>query len=236
MEWATADDVNREVIDSINNALPLTYLSCGIELQRDAVNSLRSLRDHLAGVREGFISVKDEFNANAAMRCQLMASGILNFLEMWVLLKEDKAIEAWDKLVDAQSDLRIVQRIRFDDGIDVLIQRLIVIEETCFPTQLFFSVAYTFTTAFCTICEKIYGECDHICGRIYTGSICRRYIPECQIQETSITPNPADKRCRLTQVTKDGISFCTLTLRELTSDSSIDPAILHVYGTAIRFD
>jgi hypothetical protein len=194
------------------------------------------LQDRLKALRYYCIDQGNEPYANAAFRAQMMVWAVQAMLEMWVLLKEDKPCEAWEKLADAQEALRIAQRIQFDPETHQLYQHLLNIEKTAFPFQMFFSSAYSFSEAFCSICDGRLGECEHVTGRIYMGQICRRVIKECKINEYSIVFDPEDKRCRIENYAENGKRRCTLTRRELPQDAPIDPTVRCVGGTVMRFD
>ena len=44
MDWSRAEDVNNEVLQTVNEALGRAYLSCGIELQRHHVEHRQERR------------------------------------------------------------------------------------------------------------------------------------------------------------------------------------------------
>ena len=101
---------------------------------------------------------------------------------------------------------------------------------------MFFSNAYVYPEAFCSICDQRYGDCDPLKGQIYMGQICRRKIPESVFREVSVVFSPEDKRCRIAEYSKDGKVFCTLTRRELPRGTPIDPAAKFVRGRFQYFD
>src|SRR5262249_44780081 len=155
-------------------------------------------------LRSHAIRQSNEPLANAAFRAQMIVSGTRHFLEMWVRLKEDDHVKAWESLVEAQQKFDIAQRIFLDPTLNDLIQHLLAVEQTVFPPQTFFSSAYTYQEAFCSICNQIYGDCAHVQGRIYMGQVCRRRISKWNFTEYSIVFTPRDKRCRVAEYAKDG--------------------------------
>jgi hypothetical protein len=229
-------DLTKEILSVLNNSLALAHWSCAIELQRDAVRTLASWRVRLKGVRESHIELLDESQANAAFRAQMLVSGIMRFLTMWIFLKESNPAEAWKELVEAQLDLGIAQRIQSDECTERLMAYSLRAERLLFPPQLFYSLAYTFSEAFCTICEAKYGDCIHVKGRIYMGRICRRRILTYKVTEQSLTFAPEDKGCRVETYARDGKVLCTLTRRELPQDKPVDPKDHWVSGTVHRFN
>lgn len=233
---STTEDLNKEVIETVNGGMRHAHFSCAIEFQREYIEKLGSLHDRLQKLRYYYIGQSDEPYANAAFRAQMLVSGTKNFLEMWVRLKEVEHVKAWESLVDAQNDFEIAQRIQFDPVTNNILMHLLAVESTVFPPQTFFSSAYTYPEAFCSICDQPYGDCDHVRGRIYMGQICRRKIPKSSLTETSIVFRPEDKRCRIAEYAEDGKVYCTLTRRELPQSKPIDPAVKYVSGVIQCFD
>ncbi len=236
MEWSTDEEINREVLAAVNGGMCHAHFTCGIEFQREHIEKLGSVHDRLKRLRYDFISKADEPYANAAFRAQMLVSGIKHFLEMWVRLKEDDPVKAWDSLVEAQQKLAIAQRILFDPDTNNLLLHLLAVEQTIFPPQTFFSSAYTYAEAICSICNQTYGECSHVSGRIYMGQICRRRIPKSSVTEVSIVFTPKDKRCRATDYAEDGKVYCTLTRREIPQAEPVDPSVKRVSGPVQYFD
>jgi hypothetical protein len=236
MGWSTVEDAKNEVLETVNGGMRHAHFSCGIESQRESIDKLGSLQERLKKLRYYYISQSDEPHANAAFRAQMLVSGSKSFLEMWVLLKESEYVEAWLKLVDAQSDFGIAQRILFDPDTSNVLLHLLSVEKAVFPPQIFFSSAYTCPEAFCSICNQSYGDCDHLQGRIYMGQICRRRIPKSTFTEFSIVLTPRDKRCRIAEYAKDGKVYCTLTHREVVQSTPVDPGASYVSGVVQYFD
>src|SRR5205823_5403647 len=132
-------DVNKEVLETVNGGMRHAHFSCGIELQREQIEKLESLHNRLKKLRDYSISQSNEPQANAASRAQKLVSGTKNFLEMWVRLKEDEHVKAWNCLVEAQNDFEIAQRIMFDPVTADLLMHLLAVEKIVFPPQTFFS-------------------------------------------------------------------------------------------------
>lgn len=236
MEWSTDEDINREILETVNGGMHHAHLTCGIEIQREHIEKLGSLHDRLARLRHYFISKSDEPRANAAFRAQMVVSGTKHFLAMWVRLKEEEPCEAWISLVEAQQKFEIAQRILFDPVTDNLLLHMLAVEQTVFPPQTFFSSAYSYSEASCSICGGKYGECGHISGRIYMGQVCRRKPNEASFTEFFIVFAPRDKRCRIAEYAEDGKVYCTLTHRELPQTEPVDPAARYVSGPIQFFD
>lgn len=85
-----------------------------------------------------------------------------------------------------------------------------------FPPEQFVSSSHYFGYATCTICNMVYGECEHVAGRLYMGQICVKQFHEIgAMNHVAIVDHPRDKGCRRTKVKRDGYMYCTLTLRQL---------------------
>ena len=80
-----------------------------------------------------------------------------------------------------------------------------------FPHVAFMSVGMVVRKSECTICGETPGECDHVRGRVYTGRFAGTLVTEADLRETSLVDIPADKRCRVEQITTDGVTRDTLT-------------------------
>lgn len=236
MEWSTDQGVNREVLEAVNGGIRHAHFSCDIEFQCENIEKLGSLQDRLKRLRHDFICKADEPRANAAFRAQMLVSGTKHFLEMWVRLKENDPIQAWNSLVEAQKDFEIAQRILFLHETQAILMHLLAVERVVFPPQSFFSSGYTYPEAFCTICNQRYGDCDHVQGRIYMGQICRRRILKSNFTEVSIVFTPRDKRCRIAEYAEGGKVYCTLTRREIPQAGPVDPSVKYVSGPVQHFD
>jgi hypothetical protein len=236
MAWSTEKDVNKDVLEAINGGMRHAHFSCAIEFQREHVGKLGELHDRLQRLRYWAIAQANEPVANAAFRAQLLVLGVKSFLEMWVLLKEDKLAEAWLELVEAQQSLEVVQKILFDPDTENLQLHLLDVERTVFPPQTFQSGAYIFLEVFCSICNRPYGDCDHLQGKIYMGQICRRRVTKSELHEISFVLTPADKRCRIAYYAEDGKVYCTLTRRELPQSTPIDPEVKFAGGVFLYGD
>ena len=56
MTWASDEEINKDVLDTVNGAMPYAYLSCGIEFQREHIGRLAILEEKLRTLRENYIS------------------------------------------------------------------------------------------------------------------------------------------------------------------------------------
>ena len=60
MAWSNEEDVNRDVLETLDNAMRYAYSSCGIEFQREHVDKLAGLYERLKSLRYYFIGLSDE--------------------------------------------------------------------------------------------------------------------------------------------------------------------------------
>ena len=122
-------------------------------------------------------------------------------MAMWIHLKSDSPVEAWDELVLAQTStnaaIRAVYEYKSLDA-EQFYLHLLDVEKHVFPPQMFLSAGYTTTDVICSLCHVHYDECDHVAGRPYLGEFCQLIIKNATIYEASIVDVPFDKRCRVT--------------------------------------
>lgn len=231
-----ANELNEEIVAAVNEGMGHAYLTTELELQAAQIERLRSLGNRLASLRAAFRDHSDEPNANAAFRAQMIVSATKDFLEMWVLLKQNEAVGAWKKLAEAQESIRIAERIETAEETRRFLLHLLAAEKTVFPPQLYLSSAYIYDEAFCSICDERHGDCAHVAGRIYMGQICRRVIRESRMQEVSIVLDATDKRCRVDRYGEGGKVFCTLTRRQLSTTEKCEDAGMFFEGRILSLD
>lgn len=120
-------------------------------------------------------------------------------IKMWILLKEEKPDQAWDELINAQSNaISALKAHSVSSHLERYSQLLHTIEKIVFPPQVFTSTGLTVKEEECSICGESYEDCDHIAGKAYLGSFCSIIVKDIQLNEASIVNEPADKRCRIT--------------------------------------
>jgi hypothetical protein len=210
------EEMEREVRESVENGLLVCYGSCCHELQTQEQHRQYALIQKLEKYREQGIEDQNEQQANAAFIYLNIAAALLHHLQLWLLLKSDRMDEAWDQLVEAQDSLRIALRFVQDDALRRWYMELLAAEKLLFPPQRFVSSAHYFGYAECTICGKVYGECEHVEGRLYMGHMCVKHFCDIgDLDHFAIVDYPRDKGCRWTKVKRDGYMYCTLTLRQL---------------------
>jgi hypothetical protein len=114
-----------------------------------------------------------------------------------VALKEDRASDAWDNLIEAQG--HVSTAIKSHDNFRYLekyADKLSAIEQLLFPPQTFCSPGMIVKESECSICKQDYGECDHVKGRAYMGELCVRIITKAELREISLVKEPANKHAR----------------------------------------
>jgi hypothetical protein len=216
VEWASAKEMQQVANETLAKALRLCHASCCSELQVEERDKLLELLKKIARHRDQAIGTRNEEEANAAfLHCSIVSS-VINYLQLWLLIKDDRMEEAWDQLVDAQDALRCALRFVKSDTLQHVLMELLALERLLFPPQQFVSGSDYWDYADCTICEGVYGECDHVAGRLYMGSMCAKRPHEIVgVNHVALVDNPRDKGCRWTKIKRDGFMYCTLTLRQL---------------------
>ena len=189
-------------IDRLNEAVEgcqvFIYITRDSDLQRQAGTTLNEQLAAIAAEKADAVRRGAEEYANILLGCQSLATGLKAEIEMWLLLKEGRPDEAWNRLVQAQYAL--ADAIRADAGFGHLtrqLDRLLAIETLVFPPQVFLSSGMIVKNQICTICGQEYEDCEHVKGRPYMGEFCRvRLIPS-QVDHVAIVDTPANKRCRI---------------------------------------
>jgi hypothetical protein len=218
MEWDSVDDMNCDVRKSMDQGRVLCFGSSCYDLQTDELHRQHTLLLKIDRYRHQAIEVQNEEQANAAFVNLNIIEGVLYHLQLWTLAKADRVAEAWDQLVEAQDALRLVLRFVQEDKIRLWYQDLLVLETILFPPQRFVSDAHCFKYSECTICDRTYGECDHIAGYLYMGRLCQQRVCDIHsVDHLAIVDHPRDKGCRFTKIKINGYMWCTLTRRQLES-------------------
>jgi hypothetical protein len=197
------------------------YITIGIEIQKEEIDNLKKFREELLPLKVEFIERKLENEANLIYCIDNSLLALQYELQMLVNIKEDKMSEAWGNLVNAQLIYGNVFRnspfkIKSELG---YLERLDNYEKLLFPNLLFHNVGGIIKKSHCSICNKKYGQCNHIKGKLYFGEMCCRVITEMELEEASLVDNPANKHCRVLTIEMKGKKIDILTLRELQSSN-----------------
>lgn len=212
-------DEYREVA---SNAQTLTFLPRDEELQLSVVEDIDEIIKKLNARQQTAISERDEETANLilAMRCGCKA--VRAELNMWLALKNEEWVDAWNDLIDAQDFLQSAQAAHnFARTTDIqnLRAKYDWIETFVFPPQIYLSPGLLVHQFLCSICGEDYRECNHIAGLPYWGQICSRIIHDATAREVSVVDEPEDKKCRITHFsTDDGLVRDKMTWRKFTPD------------------
>lgn len=168
------------------------------ELQTAACRKLEGKILEISEEKRRAVEKQDEDYANCLLGCSCAARAVLAELQMWLLLKQEKPENAWDKLITAQDSL--LAAIRAHRGFSHLLEpvkRLHVIEELLFPPQVFMSAGLIVRTQVCSVCGNDYEDCDHLAGRPYMGEFCVIIAGDLEADHVATVERPADKRCRI---------------------------------------
>jgi hypothetical protein len=192
------------------------------ELQVGACVKLSELRKKASALKKQMVAVMDEDSANAMLSFEEMIDALTNELRMWIALKDDDPNSAWSFLVNAQGTARTaMQAHEVARHLEGYIERLHTLEQLLFPPQVFFSPGIVIQHSKCSICERQYGECDHVVGRAYMGEMCVRIITEIkEVKEVSLVNEPANKHARILRITDGSVTRDFLTWRVISDPSS----------------
>lgn len=96
----------KEVHESLDKVLPLTYFAVPLASQEAAIAFLGGLVERIEQHRKKAIERQDEPAANLAWTLSAFAEGISRFVLMWVHLKHDRMQSAWNALIDAEDNIQ----------------------------------------------------------------------------------------------------------------------------------
>jgi len=168
-------------------------------LQQQAVKDLSKLEDELSKKKDSSIKSNNNDEANAYLSLGCAVTSLSCNIKMWILLKEEKPDQAWDELVNAQSNATSALKAHsVSSHLERYSQLLHVIEKIIFPPQVFTSTGLIVKEEECSICGESYEDCEHIAGKPYLGIFCSIFVKDMQLNEVSIVNEPADKTCRIT--------------------------------------
>lgn len=198
------------------------FISVGIEIQKEEIETLTNYRNELKELKKQFVERNLENEANLIYCIDNSLLAVQYELQMLVNIKEDKMRDAWGNLVNAQVIYGTVVR-NFPCELETTIgyiERLEAYEKLLFPKMFFSSVGGIIKKSNCSICKESYGKCNHIKGRLYNGELCVRVISEMELEEVSLVDVPANKHCITLTTTINNKTVDPITLREQEEEIS----------------
>lgn len=212
----------KEFNERVSIAQRKAFITVGIELQKDEIETIKHYRNDLIELKSKFVKKGLENEANLVCCLEESLLAVEYELQMLVNIKEDKMSEAWGNLVNAQVTFgTVIRNYPFEiESANGYIEKLNNYENLLFPKMFFSSVGGIIKKSHCSICNKPYNQCDHIKGKLYNGELCTRVITEMELEEVSLVDIPANKHCRLLTTSFDGKTVDLLTLREETQTAN----------------
>jgi hypothetical protein len=223
---AFVQDVNefqREFNDAIDTGQRLCFVTRGKEFQIEALDALSSIKTKAEQLKERAITHEYEEAANFLLSFEKMATALIDELNMWIAIKEEKYAEAWDFLVNAQMAATDAMRAHsMAAHLEGYMAHLSALEKYIFPDHGFCSMGIIVQKSGCSICGQEYGTCDHLIGKPYMGKICYEVISECELEEISLVRVPGNKHCRVMSFSDGDLMRDTFTLRVVTNETLPD--------------
>jgi hypothetical protein len=208
----------KPIIDRFNGVLEiaqtLSFITRSSELQRDACDKLKDLSVECEQQKAAAVTAGDEDFANLLLGFECVADCLLAEIEMWLLLKEEKPDEAWDRLISAQNAASAA--VRAHRGFEHLEKRaeyLADVERIIFPPQNFVSTGLVVRRQICSICGSEYGDCLHLAEKPNWGRFCQIITRGIEPNHVALVKEPADKGCRVTHFAVEGGSRNKMTWR-----------------------
>lgn len=212
------DEETREFTKDFRQRLSKAHRYCwftrGLELQEKQVGKLRKLLVDVQILKTKEIDKANEEGANYLLGLELICESIIHQLKIYILLKSDQMDKAWDELVEAQMQAeRALDLSTEAEFLKEEIKKIAALETSIYPKMQFCSVGFLTKDSRCSICNSIYGECNHVKGKAYMGRICAEIIEKADLQEVSLVDNPANRHARITSFGEGNRRTNYLTLR-----------------------
>lgn len=205
-ETATFPQLVNEYTAASSESARLGFLVRDTELQLHQIDSLTTLKDRIRGFKRGAVRAGNEQGANALFHLQCCLNAQISFLQMWVHLKKGDYYPAWDNLMDAEEYVSIALRAA-DIGVSLedFLEHLKRTEQVVFPGyNVYNSSGMIIRGGKCSVCDKLFTECDHVEGLVYWGRLCARIHPDIvRVDHVAIVDEPRDRRCVITELTTD---------------------------------
>jgi hypothetical protein len=205
-ETATLPQLAAEYASAISAATKFAFLVRDTELQLEQVNALTALKIRIRQFKYGAIQARDEETANILFHMQCGLNAEISFLRMWVQLKEADYYAAWDSLIDAQQYVALAMRAAETGvGLEDFLDRLRRTEDVVFPGfRVYQSWGAVIRGGKCSICDKPFGQCEHIEDLVYWGRLCvRQDVEIVEMDHVGMVDEPRDRRCIITELTTD---------------------------------
>src|SRR5689334_10812408 len=104
MSWVTDEEMIQDASRVVGETLPYAFVSSSTDLQVKAIEALVEMFSRLIEHKSQAQLGKRDHSANLAYALQRFVRGTADYLRMWVHIKQDQMIDAWDSLVDARRD------------------------------------------------------------------------------------------------------------------------------------
>lgn len=186
---------NKTITEGVNHCSPARSRA----LQQQQCYLLEHLQRNATLNKCKAIELNIENEANLFLGFECIIGAVLCELRMWILLKLDRADQAWDQLISAQ--MAAMDALRAHEGFSnatIILKRLEDYEEVLFPPQAFVSAGFISKSIECSICNKEYSDCDHLRNKPYMGKFCDVIHRGITGDHIAMVKFPADKRCRFT--------------------------------------
>jgi hypothetical protein len=214
----------KEYKEAIIECEKFCFMSRGKEFQQDAAEKLITIKQKAVSLKEEMINIKDEGHANIMLSMENLIDATINELKMWIAIKEEDIDKAWYFIITAQGAVRTAlqsHNIATNFNGENYANKLYLLEKLLFPPQLFSSIEFIIKSAKCSICEKEYGECEHIVGKVYMGQMCIKIIEKSVLTGISYVDEPANKMARTISFTDGGITRDFMTWRVIEKNNSV---------------
>lgn len=212
------EDIIKKSIETLQDCERFCFITRGEDFQRESIKKLTDLKIEVSNLKDKVVNIEDEISANTLLSLECILDAIISELNMWLAFKENNPSGAWDFLINAQASARrsLQASTTISLNYEWYIEKLTLLENFLFPPQTFMSPGIVIESSRCSICNKDYGECEHLVGKAYMGKFCYRIVDKIkEMKEFSIVKEPANKHARITSFTDKGITRDIMSWKEI---------------------
>jgi hypothetical protein len=194
----TIEEIYTEVIALVDESRKYLPFSRDIAFQKDSIKKLQEQIPWIKSVKLAYSKTVDEKNANYFLYIQSCIYTLISMLSTIIFIKEKSYNLAWDSIIDAEEYIALGLRVAPEPAfLEELSRHRQMMEKVLLPDIPFYnSMGAYIKGGICSICRSNYGDCNHIDGLIYFGSMCKIIdVTDLKINHSAIVTNPRDRRC-----------------------------------------
>ncbi|MBR3653903.1 MAG: hypothetical protein IKN62_00515 [Elusimicrobia bacterium] len=201
--------------EKVRNISAYDVFTVDSQLQKKVIDDLVLFLKTIKTEKNKAKQKQDEKTANNLFYMQCFINAIRCSLKMWIYLKEQKYVDAWHSLVDAQEYMYYSLKAGKDiEKSKLYLYKLKEREQVIFPKFKFVSSGSIIEGGKCSICGRDFNNCEHIEENLYCGSICKRIdYKRLEFTHLALVENPKDRGCIIEEFELDKKIYDWFTLK-----------------------